>query len=166
MFGTITVPKAPIEVQADDLVGHIVGIALIQRDSRDRVRDEAHCQDVACIEIHCQVSRDLAREYGTQMRYVTMPLRVAIRIRTDDESRMANLDVERGNAHFWVGSCADEACDDCDRPLWHHVVTISEGIICPFGRRFWSLARAILAKTYDGTPWDGRETLGKAARRA
>lgn len=69
-----------------------------------------------------------------------------------EEEALAARDVENWQARFWMGSCGDETCADCDRPLWHHIEHDSLGRLCPLGRRYWQLARALTRYDREGGP--------------
>lgn len=73
-------------------------------------------------------------------------IRAQIATRTQMEALEALLAVRNGDAAFLTPACAGETCGDCDRPLWHHIRVGGDQTYCPFGRRFWQLARALQAR--------------------
>lgn len=91
--------------------------------------------------------------YDSKIRAHTLawPLRMSIEERTREEVKDARYLAANGPAVFLVVACAGETCEDCERPLRHHI-NIDDGsdreILCPIGRRFWQIARAI-APAYD-----------------
>lgn len=82
-----------------------------------------------------------------------------------EEARANEMALNRAAA-FLTLACGDETCSDCDRPLWHHITIKDKGTLCPFGRQFWQLARALGASygVADSQGW--RDLISVLAQRA
>lgn len=104
--------------------------------------------------------------YMAQARADGHLIRTVIRKIVDQESEQAREMVQDGQAYFAPCSCAGETCYDCERPIWHHIRAGDDGLLCPFGRRYWQLARAILMSTKGVTDADMRRALRVIAKRA
>lgn len=73
--------------------------------------------------------------------------RWSIEGRTRVERIQAERLVADDNVWFVEPACAGDTCDQCSRPLWHHIALSDGDVLCPVGRRYWSLARAIVKET-------------------
>lgn len=90
---------------------------------------------------------DMAREYVDRALWIMLPFKMAIHDRTNQELKAARRRVEQCEARFILTSCSGETCEDCERPLWQHVVTTLARYCPRDGRPYWQLVRAILADT-------------------
>lgn len=82
-----------------------------------------------------------------------------------EESKVDDMVTNRVVA-FLTPACSEETCGDCDRPMWHHIAIKDKGTLCPFGRQFWQLARALGASygVDDSQGW--RDLISAIAQRA
>lgn len=82
------------------------------------------------------------------------------------EEAAADTIVANHEAGFLSPACADETCEDCERPLWHHIAIVGAETLCPFGRRYWQIARALMPSVMGKDRSDDRMLLSVLARRA
>lgn len=98
-------------------------------------------------------------------RAIMTPYRASFEARSEIESAMAASMVRVGAVNFLSPACAGETCLDCERPLWHHIVKWGTVTMCPFGREFWSYARALTTEGHEYRHGEGYELLCKIAAR-
>lgn len=89
----------------------------------------------------------------------------SIKERTRQEREQAAAVVKVGGARFLAPSCAGETCMDCERPIWQHILLDVGGELCPFGREFWTFARAITGAMTPNTGEAVRDVLKIIAKR-
>lgn len=137
-------------------------------DLMNRAKDaDRHSYISRCPDGFVAYYRETSESKAIRMmaRAIMTPYRAAFEARTEMESAMASSMARVGAVRFLTPSCSGETCKDCERPLWHHVVKWGTVTMCPFGREFWSYARAL---TDDGGGYhhdEGHEMLCKIAAR-
>lgn len=165
MFDQETANGSRFDVSADKLAKWIVSFAHFSKDKELEYRNIADAiradgDPLAATAYSAEADRYMVRAMST-----VAPLRNAIKDRTIAEDIAAKSRVTRDQARFLMPSCAAETCLDCERPLWHHIAVGSSTILCPFGREYWTIARAILADRYPGCPASSKTFLATIARR-
>lgn len=85
------------------------------------------------------------RDIGMMLASI-YPIQATIKDRTYRERERAADCVRGGHAKMYTTSCAGERCDECQRPMWTHVVLDDDLILCPKGRDWATLARAIYSE--------------------
>lgn len=164
MFGTIHIGDPDYQFDGRALFAYATGYA--KECMAQAKRSEGH-RDLAILAGDLQAAeRHVAVIYRMRndARLIISPFLSAIRIRTRVEKADAAALVEAGAAWFAEPSCSGETCMDCDLPLWHHIYVGGEGLKCPFGRRFWQIARALCERTDPKNKGWGDDTLRDIAR--
>jgi hypothetical protein len=100
-----------------------------------------HDRDRHDAEIDYEEGSDRQRQEAYQMMW---PFRFCIELRTTRERMDAESTVTDRFAQFLSGPCARETCKECTRPMWQHIAIFNGGTLCPFGREYWALARALM----------------------
>lgn len=85
------------------------------------------------------------RRIHTAFVNIAVALRMSVCIRTWGEEAKAKQEIEDSAWAFPLPACGENAtCTDCERPQWHHLFASDGRVLCPFGRRFWQIARALV----------------------
>lgn len=143
MFGAITVPADLPDGLTVQMFATTADIARQMKEiAADNRRSAATARSLGFLSIdvyHTALARDWSARASDHM------LQIALRftVRSADEALQARHLVATGNARLLEVACAGETCQDCERPLWHHIVKLGTIVLCPFGREYWTLFRAI-----------------------
>lgn len=165
MFGTIESYKTPIMVDIEGLIDNIVNNARFHALEAGYHRSEASEFAARGEDYSAAWHIGQAGYARGRAMWVTLPLRTQIEQRTRTETTEARRLVNDGTARFMEPACGDETCGDCDLPLWQHIRIVGEQTLCPFGRRYWQIARALLSAGYGIGPKVRHELLANIARR-
>lgn len=165
MFGTITIPaEMPYGITAREFEVDVDTASQMMQISADNRRSARTAEALGYDELaayHLCLAQDWSRLASRQMH----AFRSAVTVRTAIELEWARVVVESGHARFQIGACSDETCDDCDRPMWHHILVADTMRLCPFGRRYWTIARAIHDDHEELGGYPARDLLADIARR-
>jgi hypothetical protein len=143
MFGTINVPPREPELSGSTLWKIATADASHKMTMAKGLRylaTLAHQKGYHEVEIDNEIAADRAQREAYALMY---PFRFCIELRTTRERMDAESTVTDRLAQFLSGPCAAETCDECARPMWQHIAILDGGTLCPFGRTFWHLARAL-----------------------
>jgi hypothetical protein len=156
MFGTIVAPAPPPPaMSADEWAATVVTARLCMEVRANNLRTAI----VACQLGYCDLESyhiALAADWKTRAYAATAEARHLFRLAAIADASSAEYDVRHGLAWFASVACPGETCEKCTRPMWHHIARTGAPIICPFGREYWALARAIYATPEYTNRWTPR----------
>lgn len=166
MFGTVKAPPVAIDVDTIALIEGMVWAAKYHRKQAKMWKSRETMPDENGFKWSFSYANNAHHDEMAQASASVWSLRWAISQRTLLEWRQAEATVRLGHAAFWSGSCAGETCMDCELPMWHHIIMTRGPALCPFGREFWVLARAIDQRARSYGYDDSVVNLKEIARRA
>lgn len=110
---------------------------------REAVERQRECP-YSCACIHSEIEHRREQAARDRVWGATYAIRFAIQERTRQEREQAEAVVAVGGARFMNSVDQVGDCLDCERPFTWHVLLDVGGILCPFGREYWTYARALV----------------------
>lgn len=165
MFGTIVAPAPPpAPMTADEWAATVLAARLCMEISTVNTRTAI----VACTLGYDDLESyhiALAADWRIKAYAATAEARNLFHQTAEGWKWLAEYAVKNKLARFAVDGCGHCSCDDCERPLWQHIVKADGDILCPFGREYWALARALMPSALGPDRSDDRAFLGAIASR-
>lgn len=150
----------------DVLLTACAGAADLMKRAADS-RRHAYISRSSTGEIYYFLDTEETKALRMMAHAIMTPYRASFEMRTEMERSQADAMVRVGAARFLAPACAGETCDDCDRPIWQHIQKWGTVSMCPFGREYWALARAIFFEAkHTRTPGIEMGVIRQIARRS
>lgn len=166
MFGTISVPvPRPMFVDSElwDVDVDLAQALMTSYSSLMATAKAFHTVDEHEMEVKvAMVAIDMrSAAHGYMEVY-----RVQFEMRTERERRDAEETVADCRAQFLSGPLSYDECLDCTLLMRDHIAILDGGTLCPFGRQYWHLARALCTRTVLANYGDGAQIMRRIARRS
>lgn len=135
----------------------------MMKDATETFRKCGDCVASRDIHLWCP-TRLRSRQLRTAALNMMAPFRVAIAERTEQEREQAWSMARTGNLSFYDTQKNRNDEHECGRPMWQHIIAYGGKTLCPFGREYWTYARALRDAKHHHIVSLGQDTFRMVAR--